>query len=68
MGKGGKKKVWPRSWRQAAAMGESMVLKGRGVEAEYVVLPLRVPADAPEALVELVDGALRAETGRQRPS
>lgn len=35
MGKGGKAKAWPRSWKQAAGVGEKLALKGRGVDVEH---------------------------------
>lgn len=68
MGHGGQPKRWPRSWKQAARVGGVLFLKGRAFEREYVALPVRVQADVPERLVEMVDGAIVAETGGQRPS
>ena len=68
MGKGGKKKNWPRSWKQAAATGGTLTLKGRGFERELVVLPLRVDAKTPPELEEEVDEAIVAETKKQQPS
>lgn len=67
MGTGGKRKNWPKSWRQAAATGGAMVLKGRSFEREYVVLPLTIEAE-PEELVEKVEAALTDATKMQRPS
>jgi hypothetical protein len=68
MGRGGRPKRWPRSWKQAARAGGPFVLKGRGFEREYVGLSVRVEADTPERLVETVDDALVAATRGQRPS
>jgi hypothetical protein len=67
MSAGGKKKAWPRSWKQSAATGGRLTLKGRAVEVDYVVLPVRVEA-GPVELEERVDNSIIAEAGKQRPS
>ena len=68
MGKGGRKKNWPTSWRRAVMVGGTLTLKGRSFEHELVVLPLRVEVETPEALREKVDDAIVAKTGKQTPS
>ena len=67
MGKGGRKKNWPRSWKQAAMVGGTLTLKGRAFEVEHVVAQLRVVA-TPSELEERFDEAIIAETGKQTPS
>ncbi len=68
MGKGGTRKGWPRSWKQAAVTGGTLTLKGRSVEVNYVVLPLRVEGEGPGELEERVEDALVAETLKMPPS
>jgi len=66
MGKGGKKKDWPKSWKQVAAVGGTMVLRGRSFDREYVVLSVR---DAEEpGLVENLEAVIIERTTRQPPS
>jgi hypothetical protein len=68
MGRGGRPKQWPRSWKGAALVGGALVLKGRSFEREYVALPVRIGADGPEQLAEKVEDVIVADTTRQRPS
>ena len=68
MGSGGKKKAWPKTWKQTARGGRPLILKGRSFEREYIASGMRVEADTPEELVEAVEQALGDECGRQRPS
>ena len=68
MGRGGRPKPWPKSWKQTARVGGSLTVRGRSFEREYVVVPVRVEADTPEQLAEMVENAIVAETSRQRPS
>ena len=68
MGKGGRRKTWPRSWRQAAVVGGTMTLQGRGFEKEYVVLPLKIEAETPPELEKGVDEPLADAAQVQRPS
>jgi hypothetical protein len=68
VGKGGKKKNWPRSWKQAAATGGTLTLKGRGFEKELVVLPLRVEAESPTELAERVEEVLIEATKKEPES
>lgn len=68
MGKGGRKKAWPRSWKQAAASREALTLKGRGFEAAYVVVPLRVEVETPAEMERRVIEAIVTATRVQRPS
>lgn len=67
-GKGGEKKSWPRSWKHAGVAGGTLTLKGRGFDAEYAVVPVRVEAETPSELEDKVDDALADAAKLQRPS
>jgi hypothetical protein len=54
-----KPKSWPRSWKQAAIVGGTLILKGRSVEHALVVLTVRVEANTPEELDEALVEHLR---------
>jgi hypothetical protein len=68
MGKGGRAKIWPRSWKQSAIVGGTVTLKGRSFEKDLVVLPMTVEAESPAHLEERGDEALVIKAGKQRPS
>jgi hypothetical protein len=68
MGKGGREKTWPKSWKQTAILGGTVTLKARGFEKDLVVLPLTVAAKTPAELAEGVDEAVVAETLKRPPS
>lgn len=68
MGKGGRKKSWPRSWKQSVIVGGTLTVKGRGVGAEFVVIPLRVEAKGPAELGDRIEEAVVDQTLKQRPS
>ncbi len=67
MGKGGKRKNRPRSWKQATA-GGTLVLKGRSFEKEYVVGPTEVEVKTPDELQVRTEEAIVEATKKQPQS
>lgn len=73
MGKGGKRKNWPRSWKQVGMTGGVLQLAGRNFEsAELVVLPVQVIVSdvehPPDVLRERVEAVLTATVKKQPES
>ena len=58
----------PEPYDRTRAVATFRHLRGRALELRFAPYGPTIVADTPEQLAEMVERALAAETGRQRPS